>query len=132
MSSCAYDRDGRESLQSRPGHSGGGRTLAGEGKEERRAAVHLAVRPDTAAVPLDDALRQGQPDAGALELVGAMQPLKHAEQLVDVAHVEPHPVVPHEVDDRLSLAPRPDLDLRIGTAASELEGVADQVREHLA
>src|SRR5881394_4631177 len=99
---------------------------SGESEEERGAAVHFAVRPDAAAVPLDDALRQGQPHAGALEFVRPMEPLKHAEQLVGIAHVEPDAVIAHEVDDRLSLASRSDLDLRMGPAATELEGIADQ------
>ena len=61
-------------------------------KKERGALVHLAFGPHFPAVPGDDALDDGESDAGAGELV-TMQPLKHAEQLVDVLHVEARAIV---------------------------------------
>jgi len=39
-------------------------------------------------VPLHDALHDGETDAGSVELLGAMQSLKHAEQLARIRHVE--------------------------------------------
>ena len=52
---------------------------------ERRTLSHLALGPHAAAVPADDPLDDGQPDAGAGEILGSVQPLEHAEQLVDIA-----------------------------------------------
>src|SRR3970282_1860524 len=67
-------------------------------KMESRARVHRALGPDPPAVPGEDARHDGQTHAGALELVRAVQPLEHAEQLVVVAHVEPGAVVLHAID----------------------------------
>ena len=40
----------------------------------------------------------GQADAGAGEVLGRVQPLEGAEELVGVGHVEARAVVAHEVD----------------------------------
>ena len=50
-----------------------------DGKVKCRAAVHYALGPCPPAVALDDALDIGQADARALELLLAVQALKHAE-----------------------------------------------------
>ena len=55
---------------------------------ERRPLPDLAFSPDASAMTGDDAMHDGQTDAGAFELVVAVQPLKHAEQLLHVLHVE--------------------------------------------
>jgi hypothetical protein len=49
-------------------------------------------------MPVDDAPDIGQPDAGALEIRGPVEPLKHPEELVSVTRVETYPVVPHVND----------------------------------
>src|SRR5688572_13996128 len=83
-------------------------------KIKRRAAVQDAFRPDSPAVPGDDALHPRQANAGAFELLRAMQPLKHAEEFVGVLHVESDAVVTHETDYRPSRFDKtPDLDLRL-------------------
>src|SRR5438874_12336468 len=64
-----------------------------QGEEERRAPIRRCFCPHTPAVPMHDPVDNGQPHAGAVVVLGAMQPLKHAEQLVGVAHVEAGPVV---------------------------------------
>src|SRR5207302_388055 len=61
-----------------------------------RAFVNFGFGPDFAAVFADDALDGGQADAGAFEVLRAMEALKHAEQFVGVAHVEPDAVVAHK------------------------------------
>src|SRR5438093_1586472 len=65
-----------------------------EGEVEGGALIGLGVGPDASAVALDDALHDGQADSGPLVLLGPVQPLEDAEQLVGVAHVEADPVVP--------------------------------------
>src|SRR6202171_3448951 len=48
--------------------------------------VDRRLGPDTPAVTLDDALHDRQADAGAFEILDAMQALEYAEQLVGVLH----------------------------------------------
>lgn len=55
--------------------------------------VDSTVCPYAPAMAGDHALDQRQPDASAGKLFFAVQPLKHAEQLVGVCHVEPDAVV---------------------------------------
>jgi hypothetical protein len=46
---------------------------------EGRTTIQHAFRPDSPPVPMNDALDIRQADAGARELVLAVQSLKHAE-----------------------------------------------------
>src|ERR1019366_7895223 len=73
-----------------------GWVLFGEGKVKGRAAVNHAFPPSLAAVPVDDALDIGQPDARALKLVLAVQALKHAEKFAGVLGIETGAVVANE------------------------------------
>ena len=45
---------------------------------------------------VDDALNGRESNSGAFKLFGEMQTLKHAEQLVDVLHVEAGAVISDE------------------------------------
>ena len=69
---------------------------------ERRSCVRLRFRPHPAPVLVRDALNDGQARSVTFELIGAVQTLKHAEQLSRVSHLESHAVV---------LDPRPNLSL---------------------
>src|SRR5712691_7747967 len=66
---------------------------------KRGALVHCAFGPDAAPVPRHDPPDGGQTNAGAFELLGPVQPLEDAEQLVGILHVEPGAVVADEQDD---------------------------------
>src|SRR5581483_7436464 len=68
-----------------------------QGEIEGRALVRDGVGPDATPMTHDDTLDERQAHAGALVLLGAVQPLEDPEQLVGVLHVEAHPVVPHVV-----------------------------------
>src|ERR1700738_4329927 len=46
---------------------------------ECRALVNRRFGPDAPAVAMDDALHDRTPDAGAFEIIRALQPLDHAE-----------------------------------------------------
>src|SRR5436309_12758205 len=48
-------------------------------------------------MPLDDPVDDGQADAGTLEILAAVHPLKHPEELAGVLHVEAGPIVPNKV-----------------------------------
>src|SRR5829696_2480940 len=80
---------------------------------------------------MDDALDGGEPYAGALELLRAVQPLEGAEELVGVGHLEARPVVAHVVDrdaaPAAELLLHPELYAGLGLLRGELPGVADQV-----
>src|SRR5687768_3851013 len=102
-----------------------------QGEMEAGALAGTALGPDAAAVAGHDALHDGEPDAGARELVGAVQPLEYAEELSDVAHVEADAVVAHPVDAFRRLLAPADLDVRSRALAAVLERVADEVRPHL-
>ena len=65
----------------------------GDGKVKRGAAIHHPFRPDPAAVPLNDPLDVRQADARALELIAAVQALKHAEQFAGITRIETRAVV---------------------------------------
>src|SRR5687767_9356260 len=67
--------------------------LLGQREMERGAGVGLAVGPYPPAVPRDDLVHQGEPDAGAGKVLVAVQALEHAEQPVHVARVEARAVV---------------------------------------
>src|SRR3990170_8688002 len=92
-------------------------------KIEGRARIHLALGPDPPAVPGDDPLHDGQADARALELLLAVQPLEHVEQLLVVAHVEPGAVVLHAVHALRAVLLAAHLDHRLLALAAELERV---------
>jgi hypothetical protein len=67
------------------------------------AAVGKSLGPDPPAVALDDALHIGEADSGPLELLHPVQPMKHAEQLAHVGHVETDAVVLDENDALVAL-----------------------------
>lgn len=85
-----------------------------------------------------------QPDARAVEFLGAVQALKRGEEFVDVGHVEPGPVVAdiesrgqgsggrglrHGRDFRRRFPDLAEFDCRVGSAGGEFPGVAEQVRQ---
>src|SRR4030067_3062358 len=64
-----------------------------QGEVEGGSPVDLAFHPDASTVAMDDALNDGQPDAGAFVLIRAVQPLEDSEEFVDIGHVETYAVV---------------------------------------
>ena len=68
----------------------------------------------------DDVAHVGQPDAGALEFLGAVQALEHAEKFVGIAHVEADAVVLDEEDPPPGYFPASDFDPGRFAPAGEL------------
>src|SRR5687767_15743331 len=99
----------------------GGASLEREVK--RGASVDGRVGPDAPAVAVDDALYDGQAHAGALIVLGAVQPLEDAEEFIGVLHVKTGAVVFHEIDALPVILPAADLDVRHGPLAAVFERV---------
>src|SRR5690348_15098710 len=80
---------------------------------------------------MNDPAHVGQPNPGPLEFNGAVEPLEDSEELVRVAHIETHTVVPHK-NNILGRA-RLTADLNPGRfpGASIFKRVADQVEHYL-
>jgi hypothetical protein len=60
---------------------------------ERSASIDGRLGPDAPAVALDDSLHDGEADTGAFEVLGAVHPLKYAEQFAGVLGIEADSVV---------------------------------------
>src|SRR5205085_10302442 len=87
--------------------------------------------PDPAAVSQHDTLDECQADSGAFEIVDAVQPLKYAEQLRAVLHIESHAVVSHEIRVLSPAFLESDLNGRILFRAREFDCVRNQVIQNL-
>src|SRR5437868_11292633 len=103
-----------------------------QGKEKRRATIQLGLRPNAAAVLLDDARGSGQPDARSFEIFRAMQSLEGAEELVSVLHAEANPVVAHRDDNFALLSLLLDGDDGLRPRPRVLHGIGKQIHEDLA
>ena len=62
-----------------------------QGEVERRALALAALRPDAAAMQLDELLADGEPEAGAVGLLGerVVEPLERLEQALEVDRRDP-------------------------------------------
>ena len=78
---------------------------------------------------MNDPPHIGQADAGPLELLDAVQALKHAKQLVDVPHVEADAVVADKEHALIRFAPAADLNFGCRARPCILDRVGDQVAE---
>src|SRR4029079_11078124 len=93
----------------------------------RAAATELALHPHAAAVGLDDALDDGEPEAGGAAPLAALP--EAVEETADVLGVDARPLVAHREDD---LAPaRGGADAQRAAQRAVRETVVDQVGERL-
>ena len=76
----------------------------------------MALGPDSAAVPMHDALNRGQPDARAFECLRRVQALEYAEQLIYIFHVEADAIIANE-DHHLICRSAPRIRFRFRPAA---------------
>ena len=84
--------------------------------------------PDPAAVPRHDAMRNRKSHARAGIIGVRVQPLKHAEQLVGVLHIEADAVVAYRIDDLRVCPLRLDSDVGRFDATGVLDGVIDEIQ----
>src|SRR5258708_16915585 len=80
---------------------------------------------------LNDALCNRKTNARAFEFLGAVQPLKNAEQLAGVFHVKAGAVVVNEVNALAVFRATANSNHRGVAATSVLERVGKKVGEHL-
>src|SRR6185312_10059670 len=99
---------------------------------ERCAPIRLALRPDAAAVTLDDAPRDRQANARTFEILRGVKALEDAEQALGTAGIEARTVVANRVQLVPGARLATDLDERVLAPARELQRVGDEVHPDLA
>src|ERR1700704_2674667 len=92
-----------------------------------RPLIYCCFGPDTPAVAMNNSLHDRQANAGAFELVCAMQSLEHAEELVLILHVKTCSVVANEIDLLAVLLSRADIDNRRFSLSCILNRVRKQI-----
>src|SRR5262245_45806169 len=105
--------------------------VASQCKVKRRALVHCGLGPDAPTVAVDDALHNSEAHACALILLGAVQPLKDAEEPMSIAHVETYAVVFDEVDVLVVSALTTHFNAGDLTLPGELESIREEVDQDL-
>ena len=103
-----------------------------QGKVEGGAAVGRSFGPDAAGVAFNDAADVSEANARALEGPGSFEPMKDAEQLTRLGHIETNSIVADEKDDFARFmvgGEAADLDMGGFAVASEFERVGDEVIE---
>src|SRR5579884_52793 len=101
--------------------------LARHGELERRSAAGLGFNPDAAVVSLDDALADGQADAGTGILVARVQPFKKPKDQLAVLRLNADAVVGDRKKPVAGLILRANVNHRRPERAAVFDGVADQV-----
>lgn len=89
--------------------------------------AHFALGPDAAAVAVHDPLNGRKANPGPLEFALGVKPLKDAEELRGVGHVEARTVVADEIGSVASLLGGPELDAGERLVSRELPRVAQQI-----
>src|SRR2546422_3988397 len=102
--------------------------MPGKGKIEGRASVYNALGPGFAAMAVDDATDVGQPYAGALEFVCAVETLEDAEEFVHISHVESDAVVANEEHHFILAAiATSNFDFRLKARARVLQSIRKKI-----
>src|SRR3990172_11651296 len=96
-------------------------------KIKGRPLSNSAFRPYPAAMAGYDALHCGEPDARAIEFIGAMQPLEGSEQLADIIHIKTRTVVTHKINWITLMPYNAELNLDMLFFSSKLPGITYQI-----
>src|SRR5215510_2923652 len=105
--------------------------VASQSKVKRRALVHDSLGPDASAMTVDDALHNSEAHACALILLGAVQSLKDAEELMSIAHVETYAIVFDEVDVLVAGVLTTHFNAGALTFTGELDSIREEVDQDL-
>ena len=103
----------------------------GKRKVKRRALINSSLCPHTPPVPGKDSLHNGQANSGAWELFLRVKPLKDAEQLVVVTHVEPNTIVANEINQFMSNLVTAGLNATVRPSDGELDCIREEVGPYL-
>jgi hypothetical protein len=105
------------------------RSVVRDSERKTGAEAGHAIGPDSSVVPLENALDDGQADAGPREVRQDMQALEYAEKLMVTRHVESNAVV-KEIEDGLAAAViSSEGDGRGTLQPGELPGILEQLFE---
>ena len=100
-------------------------------EKECRPLPDLPFRPYPSTMPVEDALDDGQADAGALKVSSCMESLEGVEELVGVGHVKSSAVVPDVEGPLPAVGGRlTHFDPRMVCLGSELPCIAKEVLQH--
>src|SRR5579863_10107032 len=102
-----------------------------ENEEKRCSLVDRRLGPNSATVPLNDALHDRQANSSALEIAGLVQALKNSEKLFRVLHLEADPVVANKYNALAVLHGLSDLDHSVLLPAGVLHSIREQIHEYL-
>src|SRR5690348_4604635 len=102
----------------------------GQGEIKGRAFVFFGLSPDAAAVPQENAMDVGQPDAGAFEFLFEVQALKDAEEFANVLHIKTYTIVADKDNELLTGVLRADFDASGIARAGVFDGISDQICEY--
>lgn len=91
----------------------------------------MGLGPSVAIVAGEDAFDDGQANAGAFELIRAMEALEDGEEFGGVLHIEADPVVFDEINPIFGIAVGADFDGGLGMLSAELECIIDEISEDL-
>ncbi len=98
---------------------------------ERRPSAHFSLRSNSSTVPVYDAVHNRKTDACAFKLVVTVKPLKCANELLHVLHVEARAIVPHEIGHFAIVLLAPDFNNCPFLLACEFEDVGKQIGKNL-
>ena len=101
-----------------------------ERKRKGRALALGSLRPNPAAMAMNDALDSRQADAASGEILRRVKPLESAEEFADIRHVETGAIIADEVDLLPILLRHAQLDPGLRLFLRELPRVAEQVLEY--
>src|SRR3989338_4220748 len=103
----------------------------GKGKPQCCPFPRLAFRPHASTLFHNETPDDGQPDAGTLEFVHAVQAQEQAEQLVNIGHVETGAIIADGINIFFAISVAIYLNHCQFAFTSELDGIVEQILQHL-
>src|SRR5213594_3289992 len=98
---------------------------------ESGALMQLRLSPHAAAMPVDDALDDGETDTGPFVFLSPVQALEHAKEFVRVAHVKAGAIVFNKVDRFAGSFLATDFNFAQVAFAGVLEGIGEKIDKDL-
>src|SRR5687768_8634791 len=99
-------------------------------EEKCCAPSHCAFRPNTSAMPVDDALRCSKTNTSARKFHHGVETLEGAKQFTGISRVEACPVITDKVNSFIIFTFRSKFDLGLLHFFCEFPGVVEEVLEN--